>query len=52
MIATGKSLTEIADTLHVSVQTVSAYRSRSLLKLQMRSNAELTRYALERKLIA
>lgn len=52
LIATGKSLTDIAETLHVNVKTVSTYRSRSLLKMQMRSNAELTRYALEHKLIA
>ena len=52
MIATGKSLTEIAETLHLSVKTVSTYRSRSLLKMQMKSNAELIRYALEHKLIA
>jgi DNA-binding NarL/FixJ family response regulator len=52
MIASGRSLTEIARLLHVSVKTVSTYRSRSLFKMQMRSNAELTRYALDRKLIA
>lgn len=52
MIATGRSLTEIAETLHLSVKTVSTYRSRSLLKMQMKSNAELIRYALEHKLIA
>ena len=52
MIATGRSLTEIAATLHLSVKTVSTYRSRSLLKMQMKSNAELIRYALEHKLIA
>ena len=52
MIATGRSLTEIAVTLHLSVKTVSTYRSRGLLKMQMTSNAELIRYALEHKLIA
>jgi DNA-binding NarL/FixJ family response regulator len=52
LIAAGQSLTDIAETLHVSVKTVSSYRGRSLLKMQMRSNAELTRYALEHKLIA
>jgi len=52
MIASGRSLTDIAETLHLSVKTVSTYRSRSLLKMQMKSNAELIRYALEHKLIA
>ena len=52
MIAQGRSLTEIADPLHVSVKSVSTYRSRSLLKMQLRSNAELIRYALEHKLVA
>ena len=52
MIASGKSLTDIAEVLHVSVKTVSTYRSRCLLKMQMQSNADLVRYVLERKLLA
>ena len=52
MIAAGKSLTEIAEALHVSVKTISTYRSRSLLKMQLRSKAELIRYVLEHKLIS
>jgi two-component system, NarL family, invasion response regulator UvrY len=52
MIASGKSLTDIAEILHVSVKTVSTYRSRCLLKMQMQSNADLVRYALEHKLLA
>lgn len=52
MIASGMSLSDIAEALHVSVKTVSTYRSRSLLKMQMQSNADLVRYALEHKLIA
>jgi two-component system, NarL family, invasion response regulator UvrY len=51
MVALGVSLTEIADRLHVSVKTVSSYRARILEKMKMKSNAELTRYALEQKLI-
>jgi DNA-binding NarL/FixJ family response regulator len=51
MIASGKSLTEIGEALHLSVKTVSTYRSRCLLKMQMQSNAELVRYALEHKLL-
>jgi DNA-binding NarL/FixJ family response regulator len=52
MIATGISLTEIGDLLHVSAKTVSSYRARILEKMHMKNNADLTRYALERKLIA
>jgi DNA-binding NarL/FixJ family response regulator len=51
MIASGVSLTEIAGRLHVSVKTVSTYRSRVLEKMHMTSNAELTRYALTHQLI-
>jgi len=52
MIASGKSLTEIGEALHLSVKTVSTYRSRCLLKMQMQSNAELVRYVLEHKLLS
>jgi DNA-binding NarL/FixJ family response regulator len=51
MIADGVALTEIADRLHVSVKTISSYRSRIMEKMQMKSNAELTRYAMVNKLI-
>ena len=51
MIVSGVSLTEIADRLHVSVKTVSTYRTRIMGKLEMKSNAELTRYALMERLI-
>jgi DNA-binding NarL/FixJ family response regulator len=50
MIATGVSLTEIGDRLHVSAKTVSSYRARVLEKMQMKSNAELTRYAVSQNL--
>jgi two-component system invasion response regulator UvrY len=52
MIASGGSLTDIAEALHVSVKTVSTYRSRSWLKMQLQTNADLVRYALEHSLIA
>jgi two-component system invasion response regulator UvrY len=52
MIASGGSLTDIAEALHVSVKKVSTYRSRSLLKMQLQTNADLVRYALEHSLIA
>ena len=51
MIAAGISLTEIGNRLHVSAKTVSTYRTRVMEKMQARSNAELTRYAVSRKLI-
>ncbi len=51
MIAAGVSLTEIGNRLHVSAKTVSTYRSRVMDKMQARSNAELTRYAVAHSLI-
>lgn len=51
MIAAGKSLTEIAEELHVSVKTVSTHRARLLHKMNMRNNAELIHYAIEYKLV-
>lgn len=51
LLASGKSVSEIAGQLSLSTTTVSTYRSRILEKMGIRSNAELTRYALEKKLI-
>jgi len=51
MIAAGDPLTGIADRLHVSVKTISSYRARIMEKMQMKSNAELTRYAIKHGLI-
>ena len=51
MIADGVALTEIGDRLHVSVKTISSYRARIMEKMQMKSNAELTRYAMANSLI-
>jgi DNA-binding NarL/FixJ family response regulator len=51
MIAAGVPLTEIGDRLHVSVKTISTYRARIIEKMQMKSNAELTRYAMTHSLI-
>lgn len=50
-IASGYSVTEIAAQLCLSVKTVSTYRSRLLEKLGLSSNAELTRYCLDHKLV-
>jgi two-component system, NarL family, invasion response regulator UvrY len=46
-IASGKTASEIAATMHLSVKTISTYRARLLEKMGMSSNAELTRYAIE-----
>jgi len=51
MIASGVPLTEIGERLHVSVKTVSTYRTRIMEKMQMKSNAEVTRYAMKYQLI-
>ena len=51
MIAAGKKLSEIADELSLSPKTVSVYRARILEKMRMKTNGELTRYALENGLI-
>lgn len=51
MLAAGKSIIEIASQLSLSSTTVSTYRSRVLDKMKMRSNADLTRYAIEKQFI-
>jgi two-component system, NarL family, invasion response regulator UvrY len=51
LIASGTTMTPIADQLALSVKTVSTYRSRILEKMRMKSNAELTLYAMENRLV-
>jgi DNA-binding NarL/FixJ family response regulator len=51
MIGSGKTVSEIAAACSLSVKTVSTYRSRLLEKLEMHSNAELMRYAIENSLM-
>lgn len=50
LIASGKSQTDIADELAISVSTVNTYRSRILEKLKLKSNSELIRYAFQNNL--
>jgi len=50
-IASGSTVGEIAVQMHLSVKTVSTYRTRLLDKMGMATNAELTRYALEHHLV-
>lgn len=51
LIASGKTATEIAEQLSLSVKTISAYRARILEKLGLRSNAEITHYAIKNGLV-
>jgi len=51
LMANGKTLMEIAETLSLSAKTVSTYRTRLLEKLNLKTNAELMRYAIENRLI-
>ncbi|MGD1971619.1 MAG: response regulator transcription factor [Desulfobacterales bacterium] len=50
-LASGKTVTEIADELSLSAKTVSTYRSRILEKMDMKNNAELIHYAVQNKLV-
>ena len=51
MIASGKTVGQIAEELHLSVPTVSTYRARILEKMNMTSTAELMHYALRNHLV-
>jgi len=51
LLADGRSVSEIADQLSLSVTTISTYRSRIMEKMNLRSNADLTKYAIEKRLI-
>jgi two-component system, NarL family, invasion response regulator UvrY len=50
LIASGKTVSQIADELCLSVKTISTYRARVLEKMSMKTNAELTHYAISNKL--
>lgn len=50
-IARGKTVSEIADQLSLSVKTISTYRARILEKMNLKSNADLVRYALRHDLV-
>ena len=51
LIASGRSVGDIAKDLSLSVKTISTYRTRVLQKLDLRHNAELTHYAVVNNLI-
>jgi len=51
LIAGGKTVSEIATELSLSVATISTYRSRMLEKMNLKNNAELTHYAINNHLV-
>ena len=51
LIASGKTVSDIACELVLSVKTISMYRSRLLQKMKLRHNAELTHYAIKNHLV-
>lgn len=51
MIASGKTVSDIAAELSLSVKTISMYRTRILQKMKLRHNAELTHYAIKNSLV-
>ena len=51
LIASGKTVTEIAGELSLSPKTISTYRARVLEKLGVKNNAEITRYAIRNGLV-
>ena len=51
MIASGKAVSEVAESLSLSVTTVSTYRARVMAKMNMKTNANLTLYAIENNLL-
>ncbi len=51
MLAQGVSVTQIAENISLSIKTISTYRTRIIEKTGLTTNAEITRYCLERGLI-
>jgi two-component system invasion response regulator UvrY len=51
MLASGKTVSEIAEQLFLSVPTISTYRTRVLEKMHLKNNAELMHYAISQKLV-
>ncbi len=50
MMGKGQSVSDIAESLSLSVKTISTYRARILQKLSCRTTADLIRYAIEHRL--
>ncbi len=51
LIASGKTVSQIATELALSVKTISTYRARILEKMSMATNAEVTHYAIQNRLV-
>ena len=51
LIASGKSITDIALVLSLSVKTISVYRANILLKMNLKNNSEITHYAFKNSLV-
>ena len=51
LIASGKTVSDIALELSLSVKTVSEYRARLLVKMKLKNSAELTHYAIRNHLV-
>ncbi len=51
LLSAGKSISDMANTLSLSVNTISTYRARILEKMHMHNNTELIKYAIEHKLV-
>jgi len=51
LIASGKSLSQIAESLFLSSKTISTYRARILEKMDLTNNAEITNYAIKTNLV-
>jgi DNA-binding NarL/FixJ family response regulator len=51
MIASGKTVSQIGQELSLSVKTISTHRTRILAKMNMKSNSELTHYAIKNRLV-
>jgi DNA-binding NarL/FixJ family response regulator len=51
LIASGKTVNQIAGQLSLSVKTISTYRARILEKLELKTSAELIRYAIRQRLV-
>jgi len=51
MIASGKTVSRIAEELALSAKTIDTYRTRILEKMKMKTNAELMKYAIRNKLV-
>ncbi len=51
LLASGNTLSQIADKLSLSVKTISTYRTRILEKMELKSNVEITHYAIKNKLV-